>query len=47
VAAANEVFSPDAEELQWAQRVRALLARTTAEGQGAVADAGTLVDMAH
>ena len=47
IAAANEVYSPSPQELQWAQRVRELLARTTAEGQGAVADAGTLVDMAH
>jgi malyl-CoA/(S)-citramalyl-CoA lyase len=47
IALANEVFSPSAEELAWAERVRALLAQTTRDGQGAVGDGGVLVDMAH
>ncbi len=47
VALANEVFSPSADELAWAARITALMAHTTAQGQGAVGDQGVLVDMAH
>ena len=47
VALANEVFSPDAEMLEWAARTSALIERTTREGQGAVGADGVLVDMAH
>jgi malyl-CoA/(S)-citramalyl-CoA lyase len=47
IALANDVFSPTAEELEWAAHIRALMARTTREGQGAVGDEGVLVDMAH
>jgi malyl-CoA/(S)-citramalyl-CoA lyase len=44
---ANEVFSPSAEELEWAARTTELLERTTSEGQGAVGAKGVLIDMAH
>lgn len=44
---ANEVFSPTAEELDWAARTTELLAQTTRDGQGAVGAKGVLVDMAH
>jgi malyl-CoA/(S)-citramalyl-CoA lyase len=47
IALANEVFSPTAEELEWAAHIRELMARTTHDGQGAVGDEGVLVDMAH
>jgi malyl-CoA/(S)-citramalyl-CoA lyase len=43
----NEVFSPSAEELEWAAQVTELLERTTREGQGAVGAKGVLIDMAH
>ena len=44
---ANEVFSPTAQELEWAARTTELLARTTRDGQGAVGAEGVLIDMAH
>jgi malyl-CoA/(S)-citramalyl-CoA lyase len=47
IALANDVFSPTAEELDWAAHIRELMARTTGDGQGAVGDGGVLVDMAH
>jgi malyl-CoA/(S)-citramalyl-CoA lyase len=47
IALANDVFSPTAEELDWAAHIRELMARTTRDGQGAVGDGGVLVDMAH
>jgi malyl-CoA/(S)-citramalyl-CoA lyase len=47
IALANEVFSPTAEELAWAARMKSLLAQTTSDGQGAVGDQGVLIDMAH
>jgi malyl-CoA/(S)-citramalyl-CoA lyase len=47
IALANEVFSPTAEELEWAARTTELLAQTTRDGQGAVGANGVLIDMAH
>jgi malyl-CoA/(S)-citramalyl-CoA lyase len=47
IALANEVFSPTAEELEWAARTTELLAQTTRDGQGAVGAKGVLIDMAH
>lgn len=47
IALANEVFSPSADDLAWAEEVRALLAQTTRDGQGAVGAQGVLIDMAH
>jgi malyl-CoA/(S)-citramalyl-CoA lyase len=47
ITLANEVFSPTAEDLEWATHIRAVMARTTRDGQGAVGDEGVLVDMAH
>jgi malyl-CoA/(S)-citramalyl-CoA lyase len=47
IALANEAFSPTAEELAWAARMKSLLAQTTSDGQGAVGDQGVLIDMAH
>jgi malyl-CoA/(S)-citramalyl-CoA lyase len=44
---ANEAFSPTAEELEWAARIRSLMEQTTREGQGAVGEKGVLIDMAH
>jgi len=47
IALANEVFSPSAQELDWAARTTELLERTTQGGQGAVGAKGVLIDMAH
>jgi malyl-CoA/(S)-citramalyl-CoA lyase len=47
IALANEAFSPTAEELEWAARIRSLLEQTTRDGQGAVGEKGVLIDMAH
>jgi malyl-CoA/(S)-citramalyl-CoA lyase len=47
IQAANEVFSPSAEELDWTDRVEQLLGQAMREGQGALGDQGVLIDMAH
>ena len=47
MALANEAFSPTPEQLAWAMRIRTLIEGTTQAGDGAVADDGVLVDMAH
>lgn len=47
IKAANTVFSPSPEELEWAARVERLLAQAMREGQGAVGHQGVLIDMAH
>jgi malyl-CoA/(S)-citramalyl-CoA lyase len=47
IALANEAFSPSGQELAWAADIKALLERTTRDGQGAVGDKGVLIDMAH
>jgi malyl-CoA/(S)-citramalyl-CoA lyase len=47
IALANEAFSPSEQELAWAADIKALLERTTRDGQGAVGDKGVLIDMAH
>ncbi len=41
------MFSPTPDEVSWAARTAALMARTTEAGQGAVGAEGVLVDMAH
>lgn len=47
IQAANEVFSPSQEELDWTERIEQLLAQAVRDGQGAVGDQGVLIDMAH
>lgn len=44
---ANEVFSPHDDEVGWANDVLAAMGRSNAEGKGAIAVDGVLVDMAH
>jgi malyl-CoA/(S)-citramalyl-CoA lyase len=44
---ANEVFSPSAEEVAWAEGVLAQMARAHAGGAGAVQVSGQMIDMAH
>ena len=44
---ANQVFSPTAQEVEWAQSTVRLLDETNRAGQGAVGHEGVLVDMAH
>ncbi len=44
---ANEVFSPGADQLTWAEAINAALAGAKAKGNGAVALDGVLIDMAH
>ena len=47
VEPANEAFSPTADEIAWAARIRAVMQAATRAGQGAVGADGVLVDMAH
>ena len=47
VELANEAFSPTADEIAWAARIRAVMQAATRAGQGAVGADGVLVDMAH
>ena len=44
---ANEVFSPTAAQLEWANHIQQCMQRARESGNGAVADKGVLVDMAH
>ena len=44
---ANEVFSPTAEEIAWAQGLLEAMAKAHAGGAGAVAVAGQMIDLAH
>jgi malyl-CoA/(S)-citramalyl-CoA lyase len=44
---ANGIFSPAEEEIVWANDVLAAMRRSNAEGKGAIAVDGVLVDMAH
>jgi citrate lyase subunit beta/citryl-CoA lyase len=46
IAIVNEVFSPSAEEVDWAHRIVEALAEASARGEGAVAMDGRLVDVA-
>lgn len=47
ISLANEVFTPQEEEVAWARRVLAALKQANEEGRGAIAIDGTLIDMAH
>jgi malyl-CoA/(S)-citramalyl-CoA lyase len=47
VAPANAVFTPSTEQIAWAERVLEAIARANAEGRGALALDGKLIDMAH
>ncbi len=47
VALANQAYTPNAEEVTWAQAVLVALAAAQNEGQGAVAMNGQLLDIAH
>lgn len=44
---ANAVFSPAQDEIAWANEVIATMRRSNAEGRGAIAVDGVLIDMAH
>ena len=44
---ANEVFSPAAELVAWAQKVSDAMTAASARGQGAISINGELVDLAH
>jgi citrate lyase beta subunit len=45
VAVVNSAFAPDADEVEWAQRVVEAFERGEREGRGAVALEGTMVDL--
>ena len=47
VELANQVFTPAAEQVAWAERIAEAIAQAAAEGKGAVGVDGKLVDMAH
>ncbi len=47
VAIANEVFSPDPEQVEWAGRLVAAMNEAVAQGRGAASLDGKMVDMAH
>jgi malyl-CoA/(S)-citramalyl-CoA lyase len=47
VAIANQVFSPDPEQVQWARRLVAAMNEAVAQGRGAASLDGKMIDMAH
>jgi malyl-CoA/(S)-citramalyl-CoA lyase len=47
VALANEIFSPSAEQISWAERLLGAMNEATAQGRGAVNLDGKMIDMAH
>jgi len=47
IAAANEVFAPSAEEIEWSQRIIAAHAEAEAEGKGVLLVDGKLVENLH
>ena len=47
IDSANRVFSPSRTELEWAVRIVNLLEDVNAQGRGATAENGVLIDMAH
>ncbi len=47
VALANEIFSPSAEQITWAERLLEAMNQATAQGRGAVSLDGKMIDMAH
>ena len=47
VTIANEVFSPAAEEVEWAGRILKTMEETQQRGDGAVAMDGEMIDLAH
>jgi malyl-CoA/(S)-citramalyl-CoA lyase len=47
VALANEIYSPTADELSWAENIFDVLDKSNRQGNGAVAFGGVLIDMAH
>lgn len=47
VAIANEVYSPSASQLEWADKVLGVLDAAAAAGNGAVGEKGVLIDLAH
>jgi len=44
---ANEIYSPAAGQLEWAQRISAAIEASASAGHGAFAVDGTLIDLAH
>ncbi len=44
---ANQIYSPSAEQVAWAENVLAALERAAVAGAGAINDKGVLVDLAH
>jgi len=47
VAIANEVYSPSAGQLAWADKVLGTLEAAAAQGNGAIGEKGVLIDLAH
>ncbi|MGH8010878.1 MAG: HpcH/HpaI aldolase/citrate lyase family protein [Candidatus Binataceae bacterium] len=47
VAIANEVFSPSAEQIDWARRLAEAMNEATRQGRGAASFEGKMIDMAH
>jgi malyl-CoA/(S)-citramalyl-CoA lyase len=47
IALANDVFTPRESQVVWAKRVLEAIAQANADGRGALALDGTLIDMAH
>ena len=47
VALANEIFSPSAEQITWAERLLEAMNEATAQGRGAASLDGKMIDMAH
>jgi malyl-CoA/(S)-citramalyl-CoA lyase len=44
---ANEVFSPDAQQIKWSHDILAALQRSAEAGKGAFGEKGVLIDLAH
>lgn len=47
VVAANEIFTPSADQVRWARRLLEAMGEATARGQGAASIDGKMIDMAH
>ncbi len=47
IALANEIFSPSAEQIAWADRLLEAMNEATAQGRGAASLDGKMIDMAH
>ena len=47
VTLANEIFSPAAEQVEWARRLVSTMNEALAQGRGAASLDGKMIDMAH